>query len=618
MNNSRKKDKVACILAAGTGSRLKSYTKNNTKCMISVGEHRLIDRLLSQIRNVNFTKIVIVVGYGADLLIEHIQKHFNTLPIIFVNNSDYAETNNIFSLQLALPELTSFSEVVIFESDVWISDAIAFNYLTNESLANHALVSPYEYWMDGTCALLDNEKAISAFISKKDIYRYKSNELYKTVNWYRFEGDYFYKYYIPFINAYIIANGKNSYYEDVLKVIVPFSPIKIYSHVIPPNSWMEIDDEEDLRRANIIAKTSPVEAAKELRAQYGGYWKNTTYEDLTLLENPYFPTAEFWMEFKEIIPIAACAYPSTQSVIANIYAKSANIESRHVIVGNGAGELMNALVNYDNRNYAIVAPYFLEYERILGSRLKVITRNFPEISLWESLNEWRTNPKENLILISPNNPTGECLTIKQIIELVKIGAEKKLNVVIDESFSDFSNVQNSLLSSEILDEYNNLIVIKSLGKSYGVGGVRLGVMCSTNTKFVEKIRNLLPIWNISSFAEVFLDLLPKYKIQFKISISKLIADRNFAENELKKMGVQYYPTQANFMLIRVKDEFEDDVDEIFFKKGFLVKTLKRSSMNGVFLRIAIKSKDTTNKVLKTIEDNLKYFMIVNNRKEIKK
>jgi histidinol-phosphate/aromatic aminotransferase/cobyric acid decarboxylase-like protein/choline kinase len=603
-------ERVACILAAGTGSRLKSHTKNNTKCMIEVAGERLIDRILKQIIKANFSKVIIVVGFGADKLIRHVKEKFQSIDLEFISNPDYATTNNIYSLKLAVPILSLFDEVVIFESDVWINDHQSLNFLTSTDLRNHALVSPYEYWMDGTCAKIARDGSITALVSKKEVSQYDASTLFKTANWYRLDGSYFRKYYSPFIDAYIKANGNNSYYEDVLKVIIPFSPVKIYAHSIPAESWMEIDDEEDLRRASILASASNSEIAQEYRDQYGGYWKNSYFEDLTLLENPYFPTGEFWKEFTELTAIAGKSYPSKQSIISGIFAKSSNVEPQQVAVGNGVSELMMTLFN-NNESYSIVEPYFLEYQRILKSRLKVISRTFPDVSLWDSLIDWRNDPSTNLIVISPNNPTGEYLTTEQLLLLVEIGASANRKVVVDESFSDFSNIQKSLLFSEILERHNNLIVLKSLGKSYGIGGMRLGVLCSSDRVFIQEVRSNLPIWNVSSYGEVFLDLLPKYKAQYADSLNSLMSLRSNVEQDLEEMNIVYYPTQTNFVLIRVRIGFEDAVDKVFFEQGLLVKTLKRSSMRGPHLRIALKSSIITKKVLKIISDNRSLFVMKN-------
>lgn len=607
MKQGNKLERVACILAAGTGSRLKSYTKDNTKCMIHVGGERLIDRILSQIQNANFEKIIIVVGYGAEKLRKYVSESYHFLPIEFIDNKDYATTNNIYSLRLAVPTLCQFDEIVIFESDIWVDNHQAINFLTNKDLRNHALVSPYEYWMDGTCATIGIDGAITSFVSKKEVYRFNSKHLFKTANWYRLDGDYFRKYYSPFIDAYILANGSNSYYEDVLKIIIPFSPVKIFAHSIPTETWMEIDDEEDLRRANILAMPSTSEIAQGLREQFGGYWKNSSFEDLTLLENPYFPTNEFWKEFAELVPIAGRSYPSKQSIIAGIFAKSSHVEPNQIAVGNGVSELMMTLFEGNNESYSVVEPYFLEYQRVLKERLKIISRIFPDKNLWDALSDWRETPKSNLILISPNNPTGEYLTSEQIISLAKIGAINKKKIIVDESFCDFSIHQKSLLLSDTLDKNKNLIILKSLGKSYGIGGIRLGVLCTSDTEFIRSIRNKLPIWNISSFAEVFLDLLPKYKAQYIESLKNLVDHRAFVERELKELNVAFYPTETNFILLRVKDDFEDAVDKAFFDKGLIVKTIKRNSMRGTHLRLALKATETSKKVLQIIGENISLF-----------
>ena len=231
--------------------------------------------------------------------------------------------------------------------------------------------------MEGTAVTVKADRRIDAFISKKDINRYAYGELYKTVNWYRFSRKYLTEVYMPFLLAYLKVKGDNSYYEDVLRTISPHVTDELTAFSIPTSEWIEIDDEEDLRRAEIIASNSTSLKVSLLAAQFGGAWKHRHFTDLTLLENPCFPPAGLMLELNRCLDQAARRYPSRQSIIAGIAAKTLKVEAKNIVVGNGASELLSALFSVDARDYAIVPPYFLEFERLLGpGRLRSSTAYF--------------------------------------------------------------------------------------------------------------------------------------------------------------------------------------------------------------------------------------------------
>lgn len=157
----------AIILAAGMGSRLKDLTKNNTKCMIKVNGVTLIDRMLHQIEKHNLNKIIIVVGYKGQKLIDYIKKLNIKTPIEFIENPIYDKTNNIYSLSLAKNHLLK-DDTLLFESDLIFEDSL-IDLLLNDSRKTLALVDKYESWMDGTCVKINDEDEIEAFIPGKKI-----------------------------------------------------------------------------------------------------------------------------------------------------------------------------------------------------------------------------------------------------------------------------------------------------------------------------------------------------------------------------------------------------------------------------------------------------------------
>ena len=163
--------------------------------MVEVGGRKLISHQLEAIERAGFGEVVVVVGHGATNLMQYIGSSAPQVQVQFVENRDFSTTNNIYSLHLALQACgdRNYSEFAIFESDVYVDASTAQAFLTDPAALDSALVSPYEYWMDGTAVTVNTSGRIDAFVSKKDISRYGYGELYKTVNWYRFSRHYLHR-----------------------------------------------------------------------------------------------------------------------------------------------------------------------------------------------------------------------------------------------------------------------------------------------------------------------------------------------------------------------------------------------------------------------------------------
>ena len=173
----------AVILAAGMGKRLKELTQNNTKCMVKVNGVTLIDRMLHQIEKQHLSRIIIVVGYEGQKLIDYISTLDIQTPITFINNPIYDKTNNIYSLALAKDWLIK-EDTLLFESDLIFEDSV-LDVLINDSRETLALVDKYESWMDGTCVKLSDDDTIEAFVPGKKFKFAEIQDYYKTVNIYK-------------------------------------------------------------------------------------------------------------------------------------------------------------------------------------------------------------------------------------------------------------------------------------------------------------------------------------------------------------------------------------------------------------------------------------------------
>ena len=196
----------AIILAAGMGRRLKELTQDNTKCMVKVNGVTLIERMLHQLEKQHLSRIVIVVGYKGQKLIDFIATLDIQTPIVYVNNPIYDKTNNIYSLFLAKDYLCK-EDTLLLESDLIFEDSL-LEELLSDPRETLALVDKYESWMDGTCIKVTDDDRITAFISGKNFDFKETAGCYKTVNIYKFGKHFSENLYVPFLDAYSKALGR--------------------------------------------------------------------------------------------------------------------------------------------------------------------------------------------------------------------------------------------------------------------------------------------------------------------------------------------------------------------------------------------------------------------------
>ncbi|MCK5736211.1 MAG: phosphocholine cytidylyltransferase family protein, partial [Spirochaetaceae bacterium] len=240
----------AIILAAGMGRRLGPYTDGNTKCMIRVGDKTLIQRMLDALTLHPISRIILVIGYKGENLRKHVGESWKGIPVLYVENEIYDETNNIYSLYLA-KELLIEEETILLESDLIFDDEI-LTRLIQDDRENLVLVSKFQSWMDGTVIRMGKNRRIKEFISGKRLRFKDSAEYFKTVNIYKFSVEFSTNHYLPFLEAYIRSVGHNEYYEQVLSVINFMDNANLQAcELQSTHRWYEIDDNQDFE----IAKT---------------------------------------------------------------------------------------------------------------------------------------------------------------------------------------------------------------------------------------------------------------------------------------------------------------------------------------------------------------------------
>lgn len=602
----------AIILAAGMGRRLGEYTRDNTKCMLPVNGERLIDRVLGQLSQLGLSRVVIVVGYKGQNLIDYIgHRYDDRLKIEYVNNPVYDKTNNIYSLSLAKDKLQE-DDTLLIESDLIFDDSL-FRMILDNPYPNLALVDKYETWMDGTMVRIDEDNNIVNFIPKK-AFKYKDvDSYYKTVNIYKFSREFSQNKYVPFLEAYSKALGNNEYYEQVLRVITLLDNAELKALPITNGAkWYEIDDVQDLDIAETLFADKD-EFMYRYNMRFGGHWRFPKLLDFCYLVNPYFPTAHMKDELRANFDILLSEYPSGMYVNSLIAAKYFDIRQKYTVVGNGAAELIKSLMERVEGRIGVVYPTFQEYpNRKEQTEIIGFTPDNDDLTYTadDLIRFYADKQLSTLLLINPDNPSGNFIPMVDVLRLAAWCKERGIFFVVDESFVDFSEDfrNNSLLHNEILQAYPNLAVMKSISKSYGVPGLRLGVLASSDEELINWMKHDVSIWNINSFAEFYMQIFGKYQKDYDRACQKFIAERERFMARLTDIPfLRVIPSQANYFLCQVTEKYtsEELTRRLLMDFNILIKDCdnKDGLKNKNYVRIAVrdqKDNDTLVDALKTL------------------
>lgn len=545
----------AVILAAGMGRRLGELTKGNTKCMVEVNGVTLIDRLLGQLSALDLKRVVIVVGYEGEKLVNYIGDRFNDkFEIVFINNPIYDKTNNIYSLALAREQLVE-DDTILLESDLIFDDRM-FSLILDNPYPNLALVAKYQTWMDGTMVRIDEDNNIINFITKKAFKYSDVDYYYKTVNIYKFSKEFMVNKYLPFLDAYCSALGNNEYYEQVLRVICMLENSELKALPITNEKWYEIDDVQDLDIAEALFAEEESHL-KQYMKRFGGYWRFPDMLDYCYLVNPYFPSRRLKDEMKANFETLLTEYPSGMYVNSLLAGKCFGVRQEFIVPGNGAAELIKSLMENLKGRLGVIYPTFEEYpNRRSANNLEIYvpqTEDF-HYTADDVMSYFSTHQIDNLLIINPDNPSGNYIPYDDVLRLASWASEKGIRLVIDESFVDFASEfpDNTLLKNDILERYPDMIVVKSISKSFGVPGLRLGIMASADTELIAFIKKDVSIWNLNSFAEFFMQIYTKHEADYRKAAGKFMAERERFKALLDEIPfLKIFDSQSNYFLCEV-------------------------------------------------------------------
>lgn len=358
-----------------------------------------------------------------------------------------------------------------------------------------------------------------------------------------------------------------------------------------------------------------IQLLKQYYSRYGGFWIYPDMLDYCYLVNPYFNRSKIIDEMQENFRMLVSEYPAGMAVNSALASECWGIKPEYIIPGNGAAELIKALMENLEGKVGVVRPTFEEYPNRLPDE-RVVTFVPQNETFRYSANDlirfFGKNRVENLLLINPDNPSGNFVPVEGIHKVAQWCEDNGILFILDESFVDFSvgYEQNTFLHDEILEKYPHMCVMKSISKSYGVPGLRLGILCSANEALISKIKKQVSIWNINSLAEFFMQIYPKYREDYKLACDQFIQAREDFEEELKKIPyIKVMPSQANYFFLEVLTPYKPkELCAILLKKYNILASAclaKKGIEPNRYMRIAVRNHGDNEKFIQALKELVK-------------
>jgi histidinol-phosphate/aromatic aminotransferase/cobyric acid decarboxylase-like protein/choline kinase len=423
----------------------------------------LLHRSVTKLAESGVSDLILGVGFEKESVILPPVK---SMSIHRVENKEWDKTNNIHTLNLCVEYVRSrnldFDNIFLIEGDVYLGDMVLARLLMEKE--STAAVLPASYTKRGSCVSVDDQSYIRIL---RDNREWNDPTIFKLANVYKLTKEDFFE-----LGRQLPRRNKSQYYEAIMGELIGQVRLK----AVIDGNCREIDNAYD-RFCLLDSEHLDYDA---VRSNWGGLWRRSI-QDHFFISNPFYPSPFIRDRLKYTFEALISNYPSGRTRLNAMLRAFSNVDSAFPLFAvNGASEAIRILENHFREKGTAFclrfAPTFGEYMRFD-----------------------LTDPKraQGVIVVSPNNPTGEHIDISDLIELLKTHEY----VLLDLSL----NTEKDRPYLELVLEHPNLIVIKSLSKLFGIPGIRLGYAAVSDRTF-RNFESALPIWNINSIAEGFLEL----------------------------------------------------------------------------------------------------------------
>jgi len=293
-------------------------------------------------------------------------------------------------------------------------------------------------------------------------------------------------------------------------------------------------------------------------------------------------------------------------------AESVCVSSDNIVVGNGSTELIYLFgeVFLDHEHEAVIpVPFFSEYKAAIkrfGTKavfLKCDATNGFHLNLKELENSISEKTRV-IFLCNPNSPTGVLYKKEDLLKIVKFAAERDAFVFVDEDYIDFVDDDKRYSMAEYVNEYNNLFVLRSLTKFYGLAGIRIGFGIGS-PELVNILKNAKMPWSVNSLA-MFAAAAAVKDTEYIKKTQTLISQSRKEMAELFRTipWLKVHPSETNFLLVEINHEnlTSTQLKEELAQKGILIRDCKDfDGLNNKFFRVAVRKPEENKKMINQIK-----------------
>jgi len=544
----------AIVLAAGRARRMEPISHHVHKALLPIGGSTILGRIVTNLEAIGVRRLTVVTGYRAQDVHDFLDQSHPELDVRYVHNSRFDHTNNIVSLAMAFDSISYDEDVILCECDLLLDENVMKRFEECPE-PNVALVDRWRPGMDGTVITVREGLVDAVYPPERQGEDFSYADTYKTLNVYRFSASFVRSTLHPLLSAYADTIDDNCYYEVVLAMLASLPKYRIAAQMIGSGSWIEVDDPNDL--ANARFQFEPESRVAILDETFGGHW-NFDLLDFSFMANSYFPPPSMLAMMRQALPKLIASYGSAQAVLNHKMALFVRCDPANIQVLNGAAQafpIMSRL--WRDSTVAIPAPTFGEYHRHFPGALAY--PDCPGIDM-EELNRI-AGVVDRLVVVNPNNPTGTLIATEDIYRLAH--EHSNTTILVDESFIAVSD-QPSIIPMLEQEPLENVAVLTSLSKVLGVPGLRLGFLYSHEESFLSGVGGTLPVWNSSSLAEFFVEMLIKFRSNLDQAIEYTRQDLlSFASSLSELTGVEDVRTGGgDFILVTFSDDIALDAADL--------------------------------------------------------
>jgi threonine-phosphate decarboxylase len=331
--------------------------------------------------------------------------------------------------------------------------------------------------------------------------------------------------------------------------------------------------------------------------------------DFCIPVNLHFPPAEVVDLIHKHLDEILRYYPDYAEVHQRHISEMTGLAPETIVPCNGSTEIITLLCREAKGPIVTSVPTFSRWTDLpeeLQVPLYTITRKRErafKLEVDEIVRRVRNVEARTLVISNPNNPTGAWLSLEEVKTLAH-RLEDLNAVIIDESFIDFSDLESAAAHAAVVP---NLVIVKSMGKSLGWHGVRLGYAVAEPGR-AQAMRARLPFWNINGLAAYVLKTVTRFKPEYRESFARVAADRNYMAERLANVdGLTVYPSKSNFLFVELPDGVSGRTlrDRLLKNYGLMVRECSNKiGSSEQYLRLAVQTRSAVELLVPALQDEL--------------